>query len=249
MNTVSQQQLSAAAHATLPHANPLSIGQMNRLVALALASRPRSAVEIGCGPGSFAVALAEQIKLDVTAIDSNPYFLDRARLLASQKKLVGTVTFELRSASEYAGPEVDLVVCIGSSQALGTPRQAINRAGRLLRAGGMLILAELIWSSPPPAKFLEFLGTTADHYWPEGSATSVFAQADYRLIEQSHASRASWLEYERAILAGRLALAETLPPDQAQAVRSRAELWFRRFEEHGQHCLGFAAYVAIRRGG
>jgi ubiquinone/menaquinone biosynthesis C-methylase UbiE len=248
MNSITPQQLSAAAHATLSHANPLSVEQMNRLVALALNSRPRSAIEIGCGPGTFALALAEHTDLDITAIDINPYFLDRARLVASQKVLIGSVIFELCSASEYEGPEVDLVVCIGSSQALGTPREAISRAGRLLRAGGTLVFAELIWSSPPPDNILEFLGTTADHYWSTETAASVFTQANYNLTEQFHASHASWLEYEHAIFAGRLALAETLPPEQSQSVRSRAELWFQLFMEHGQHCLGFAAYVATHRG-
>lgn len=246
MNTISAQQLSAAAHATLPHANPLSVGQMNSLVGLALGSRPRSAIEIGCGPGTFALALADQTDIAVTAIDINPYFLDRARLAAAQKARAGTVGFELRPASEYEGPEVDLVVCIGSSQALGTPREAINRAGRMLRAGGTLVFAELIWSSPPPDHFLEFLGASVDHYWSADTAASVFTQANYHLTEQLHASRASWLEYEQAVLAGRLALAETLPPQQALSVRSKAELWFQSFMKHGQHCLGFAAYVATR---
>jgi hypothetical protein len=169
--------------------------------------------------------------------------------VASQKLLIGTVSFELCSAGEYEGTGVDLVVCIGSSQALGTPREAINRAGHLLRAGGTLVFAELIWSSPPPVNFLEFLGTTFDHYWSKEAAASVFTQANYTLTEQFDASHASWLEYEQAVLAGRVAFAETLPPEQAQSVRSTAELWFQLFMEHGQHCLGFAAYVATRRGG
>ena len=244
MNSLTPQQLTAAAHAVLPHANPLSVEQMNRLVSLALYSRPRTALEIGCGPGTFSIALAEQSDLDVTAIDINPYFLDRARLAAAQRALIGTVTFEQRSASDYEGPEVDLVVCIGSSQALGTPCEAVSRAASLLRPDGTLVFADLIWSSPPPDRFLEFLGYTEDLYWTTETSTAIFAQANLKVTAEFQASRVSWQEYEQAVRQGRLALADSLPSEQAQPVRSRAETWFQAYEQYGQHCLGFAAYVA-----
>ena len=244
MGSITPQQLTAAAHARLPHANPLSVEQMNRLVSLALASRPRTALEIGCGPGTFSIALAEQGHLDVTAIDINPTFLDRARHAAAQRVLMGTVSFEQRPASDYRGPEVDLVVCIGSSQALGTPRAAIGRAASLLRPGGTLVFADLIWSSPPPSEFLEFLGCTDDLYWTTETSTAVFARANLGVVAELQASRASWREYEQAVRQGRLALADSLPSEQAQTVRSKAETWFQAYEQYGQHCLGFAACVA-----
>lgn len=246
MNGITPQQLSAASHAALPYVNPLAVRQMNRLVSLAISSRPRTALEIGCGPGTFSIALAEQCDLDVTAIDVNPYFLERARLAAAQKAFRGTVTFEQRSASDYQGPEIDLVVCIGSSHAIGTPREAVSRAARLLRRGGTLVFADLFWSSSPPNRFLAFLCCTGELYWTKETSTAIFTRANLRVTQELQASHASWRKYEQAVRQGRLAFAESLPLEQARSVRSRAETWFKAYERYGQHCLGFAAYVARR---
>ena len=249
MNATLAQRVSAAAHEALPHANPLSLDQMNTLVTLALERHPRTAVEVGCGPGTFSIGLVKRSDIRVTAFEINPYFVIRARQSVADEQIVGEVAFLQEDAKTYAGDKVDLVICIGSSEAFGTPRQALSHATSLLKANGTLVFADLVWVSPPPQQFLDFLGAPEELYWSADSSSQVFATEDLVLHAELRASVESWEEYERAILAGRLALANTLSVDEGHALRESAHGWFHEYTARGQHCLGFAAYVATRRGG
>lgn len=237
-------EITAAAHRGLSHANPLSIGHMKRLVDMAAARRPFTALEIGCGPGSFAVALAERVPVNVTALETNPLFLARVGEIVAAKHLRGSVRFLETDAAHYRGDSVDLAVCIGASQAFGTPREALARLATMIRLGGTLIFAELMWAAEPPAEFLEFMGATPDSYWNMKEAAYEFAAVGLSITAELRASAESWRRYEDAVRRGRLALAATLPREQGQSLRDRAEAWHRAYLRYGRHCLGFAAYVA-----
>ena len=244
MSLTFQQQLSAAAHKAMPHANPLSVAQMNRLVEIAVAHAPHKALEVGCGPGSFAIALAKDVPVAVTALDINEDFLARARTAAGAESIKGSIYFHNRDAATFSGELFDLVVCIGSSQAFGTPAQAVAYLSTLLRDGGLLIFADLNWSSAPPQEFLSVLGVPEDFYWSKREEMAPFVAAGLSLHHTLRASPESWQSYEEGILTGRMTFAKTLPPAQAEQVRHRAFSWFSAFEKHGCSCLGFDAYVA-----
>ena len=66
-----RQQLGVEAHRHLPHANPLSVEQMDGLRQAALARHPRTALEVGCGTGGFALGLAQRQDVRVIALDPN----------------------------------------------------------------------------------------------------------------------------------------------------------------------------------
>lgn len=186
--TPTAQAVSAAAHARLPHANPLTVEQMSDLVTKALARAPQTALEIGCGPGTFCTELARRGPVQVTALDPNASFLARAKERAASHPLQGTVTFYEQEAATYKGPSVDLVVCIGASQAFGQPREAVRKATRLLVPGGTLIFADIVWSAAPPAEFLGFLGVAQDLYWLRTEAEAVFAAAGLTIEAELQAS-------------------------------------------------------------
>ncbi len=240
----SPQQVSAAAHARLPHANPLSMRQMTSLVDWASAARPRTVLDIGCGPGSFALALAARADATVLAVDTNPEFLARARAAAATAELRGRVEFRLQDAASHRGGAMDLVACIGSSHALGTPRQALRRIAGLTAPGGAVLVAELVWTERPPRDYLEFLGTPEEHYWRLEDSGSVLAECGLGLVSQLSAARRAWDRYEKAVLRGRLAFAASLPEEQAVLLRERAQAWYRSYQQYGRRCLGFTAYWA-----
>ena len=115
------------------------------------------------------------------------------------------------------------------------------------KSRGTLVFADLVWSAPPPRSFLEFLGVEEMLYWPAEQAAGILAREGLEPGAELRASPAAWDDYERAILAGRLAAADSLDAEDGNALRERAHRWFREYEAHGRHCLGFAAYVAVRR--
>jgi cyclopropane fatty-acyl-phospholipid synthase-like methyltransferase len=246
---MSRQQLSSEAHKNLPHANPLSLDQMSDLLEAALVRRPRTALEIGCGAGGFSIELAKRHGVHVVALDTNPYALERAMAAASKAQLIGTVEFRHKPAADFNGEPVDLVVCIGASQAFGTPRQALQALRGLLAPNGTLVFAELSWSAKPPSEYLQYLATSEGDYWTAKEAEHVFAEAGLKVETIMIASADSWTQYEAGVLHGRLEFAKTLAPDQAAEIVETSTEWFRLYEAHGRHCLGLLACVATRSDG
>ena len=242
--TPSRHQISAAAHEKVPHANPLSQDQMAKLAAQAVRGSPATAIDIGCGPGAFSAGLASRAPVCVLAIDLNHLFLERARLTAKSTALIGSIAFSERPMQSDESSEFDVVVCIGSSGAIGSPRQALKKCKNLMSPKGVLVFADLVWTVEPAEAFLSFLGIERDYYWFASAGESVFTQCELSIEYECEASRSSWEHYERTVLDGRLSLAAHLPPEENEALRNRATTWYENFENHGRSQLGFNAYVA-----
>ncbi len=238
------QRISVEAHLSLPHANPLLSMQMTSLVKTLAERAPQTVLDVGCGPGTFSIELAKACPAAIRAIDINPGFLDRARASAMGQLFRGRIDFQDQAASALGAEQFDALVCIGSSQAFGTPTEALARCAKLVRAGGTVVFAELVWSSEPHTDFLGFLGEPRSLYWSEAQASAAFFDAGLVVARTETASRASWCDYETAIHRGRLAFANSLSESEAEQVRIRANDWANAYEQYGQHCLGFVAYVA-----
>lgn len=238
-------QVSAIAHADLPHANPLSAAQIDEALRRVAACAPRTAIDIGCGPGSLAIRLAELCAAEVLAIDLNPFMLDRAIATARHATLLGTLDFSRADAASVAPQTFDAILCVGSSHALGAPRDALDWCRRALHPGGRLLFADLTWQAAPDAEFLDFLGVQESLYWrgtprEEGE---VFASAGLEIECATRASVESFRAYEDGVYAGRLRAAATLPADVRGEVEARANAWRSAYLRHGA-ALGFTAYVA-----
>ena len=242
--TALRHRVSAAAHEQVPHANPLSAAQMAELVERAIHWSPSTALDIGCGPGAFSVGLASRTPVGVLAIDFNPAFLERGKSTAKSTPLVGSIAFLERSVQGDEGGPFDVVVCIGSSGAVGSPRDALPRCKELMAPGGVFVFAELVWTSEPAEGFLAFLGIERTYFWLASEGEAVFAQSGLSVEYECEASRSSWESYEQAVLSGRLKLAASLQPEEGEAVRNHATTWYSNFEKHGRRCLGFNACVA-----
>lgn len=228
----------------MTHSNPLSAVQMLHLAEIAAEGEPETALEIGCGSGSFAVSLARATNAKIVALDTSPEEISEAKAVASHLGLEGRLSFQVLDAKEYAGGPVDLVVCIGASHAFGTPREALRKLRSLTTPRGRVITADLVWTSSPPKEFLDFLGCEESLYWHAKDATAEFADAGLSIVEEVHATPESWREFEESILTSRLKKALTLPPDDGKAMEDKARQWIQIYETFGQHCFGFAACVA-----
>ncbi len=240
------QRMSAAAHRDLPHANPLSSEQFDSLVKALADERPREVLDVGCGWGSFAIALAQVSDASIIGVDINTEFLARARSSSTGSKLIGSIDFRETSVMAVTNREFDAVACIGSAQAFGTTRQAVERCAALLRDDGILLFADGVWEQAPPQEFLDFLGIGASTYWLREEAEAVFERAGLIIRRQEVTSALSWSAYEDAIHAGRLRFAGSLDREEADAVRARTEAWTAAWQRWGRHYLGFVAYLASR---
>jgi len=112
-------------------------------------------LEVAVGTGLNLGCYPDHIRL--TGVDFSPAMLERARDRA--RKLGRTV--ELRAgdahALEFPDGSFDTVVCTFSLCAIPDERQAVAEMGRVLRPGGLLLLADHIASSAWPVRAVQWL--------------------------------------------------------------------------------------------
>lgn len=107
---------------------------------LALSAGAR-VMEIGCGAGRVAVALADR-GFDVEAVDASPEMVDRAREHITMRGLEQRAHVQVADAERVPGASgsFDLVVAIGLLPWVPSPKLAVLEAARLVRPGGAMLL-------------------------------------------------------------------------------------------------------------
>jgi SAM-dependent methyltransferase len=105
-----------------------------------------SVLEVGCGPGRLAVALAER-SLAVTGLDLDPAMIERARSNAGRASLPGELVprFILGDVASlpFADASFDVVVSTLSMHHWDDATAGLAEIGRVLRPGGRALVWDL----------------------------------------------------------------------------------------------------------
>jgi len=113
------------------------------------------AIDLACGPGSVACALAEHAA-HVVGLDATRAMLDQARALAKRR---GLANIEWHEGSVYAAPyedgSFDAVTCRFALHHFEDPHRAFTEMVRLAAPGGRIVLCDGI-ASDDPAKARAF---------------------------------------------------------------------------------------------
>ena len=110
----------------------------------AMALRPgQELLDVGCGPGRHALALAAQ-GLHVTGVDASPDFVALARAAARERDLPARfVVRDVRDLAYDAAFDAAICLCQGGFGLLGGRDEpaALTRIAQALRPGGMLAVS------------------------------------------------------------------------------------------------------------
>ncbi len=166
-----------------------------RLVRGAIASGPRAIVDVGCGSGSQAIALADAAPhAQITGIDGDPDALSRARARGGDRSIMWT-----QALAQELPLDDDAADCVTASLLLHhlsppTRLRALREMRRVLRPGGRLHIAD--WGRPQdPAMHLAFGAirlldgreNTADH--AAGRIPQIIESAGFTDVRVTHRLR------------------------------------------------------------
>jgi ubiquinone/menaquinone biosynthesis C-methylase UbiE len=105
-------------------------------------------LDLGCGPGSVALALAERGR-EVIAIDANPEMIDAARAAAARRCLAADVDWRVGDAHDLSGlPLVDGVT-IGDAFHWFDRTEVLRQVDRLVVAGGFVAVVMSFTAGTP----------------------------------------------------------------------------------------------------
>jgi ubiquinone/menaquinone biosynthesis C-methylase UbiE len=101
-----------------------------------------SALDVGCGPGRTAVALARS-GFRVTAIDRSAEMRERALAGAAEAGVGAGLTIQSGDAErlDFDDDSFDLVVALGVLPYLADPQRALLESARVTRAGGYVVVS------------------------------------------------------------------------------------------------------------
>lgn len=157
-------------HAHMTFHGPLSEARAVRLTERLAAAKPSTVLDIGCGWGELMLRiLAASPGATGVGVDLDGADLARGRAEAARRGLAGRAAFAEESARGTGRGPADLVLCVGSSQALTGAEppllvpEALRELRRLVTPGGRVLLGEGFWQRTPTPDELA-------HMWPGASA-------------------------------------------------------------------------------
>lgn len=101
-------------------------------------------IDLACGKGAVAVALAEQMGVLVEGIDAFEPFLQAARSLASERGVSNRCCFEQGDIRNLLGQEkqYDVALLLSVGPVLGDYEKTVAGLRRLVRSGGYIVIED-----------------------------------------------------------------------------------------------------------
>lgn len=230
-------------HHDLPRQGPGSDETTAELLALAgpLPPQPRI-LDLGCGPGRSALVLAAATGGHVTGLDLHQPYLDRLLDNANRAGLRDRVSVLRCSMDTLPFPDrsFDLIWCEGSVYNVGFAT-ALTRWRRLLTSAGTLVVTEVEFARPTPARATVDFWTERYPLQDPAANRALATSAGYTVAAHHPLPESDWWdEYYRPLLDRLHGLDTTHPGVAAAAAELHAEIDLRR--DHGGD-YDYAGYV------
>ncbi|NJL88430.1 MAG: methyltransferase domain-containing protein [Coleofasciculaceae cyanobacterium SM2_1_6] len=129
------------------------IDLIEELLAWGGVAQPEKILDVGCGIGGSSLYLAEKYHAQVTGITLSPVQANRAKVRAASQGLVDRTNFLVADAlaMPFADQSFDLVWSLESAEHFPDKKQFLQEAYRVLKPGGLLLLATWCHRPPTPA--------------------------------------------------------------------------------------------------
>lgn len=229
------QTVRAAGAAAVDVNAPMGADRVAEIAAWIAADDPGVVLDLGCGRGALAVAVAGASgpATQVTGIDIDPEAIAAGRERAAAEGVEDRCTFVEGDAAAETGP-ADATVCIASSHIFGGAQRTLDRMLDLTRPGGMAVLGDGVWATTPDSWCRETFGDLPTR----DDLVAMAAQIGWDVEDVDGSTVQEWDDFESGWTAG----VEAVGTAEARSFAAQ-----RRDEyAHYRGVLGFA-WLLLRR--
>lgn len=242
--------ISHIAHLDHPVAAPVSEANLDRLL-----RRPRlpdgaRILDLGCGEARWTLRALELHPGTIAdGVDVSPSALASAGEEAARRGLTERLRLHETPAAEFGGAALyDLVLCVGATHAYGGLRPTLDAVRSHLRPGGLALVGEGFWETPPTPDLLDRFGAEPDEYADLAGTVTRAEDAGYATVYAHTSELAEWDDYEWS-WTGTLtnwALDNPGPDGDAAlaAARDHRDIWLNGY----RGVLGFVTLLLRRTG-
>jgi len=239
-------KFTTIAHGDHRYYSPLSAAKAAMLIDLLRLRTGDRVLDVGCGRAQFLLDLVAAHPVHGVGVDHNPAFVERARSAARERELTSRVTLIDAPLAEAVSEDdrYAAIVCMGSSQAIGSFADALAWAWRRLAPGGTALFGDGYWKREPASEYLAVLGATADEMTTHAGNAALARDAGFRVLATATASDDEWDEYEGRYCAAVERYVDAHPDDpDVDAMAARIRPWHDAYLRWGRETLGFGFYV------
>jgi cyclopropane fatty-acyl-phospholipid synthase-like methyltransferase len=239
-------RFSMIAHGDLEVWNPVDLQTQLSAVAEAGLGPESTVLDVGCGRGELLRRIRQQYGCDCLGIDLESLVIELAETHPQSPDLGGTLKFRVEgfSGERFIPRSLDLVVCMGSTHAVGTYRETLDVLGGLVKPGGCMLLGEGFWESDPPPEYLQFLSISREDLLDHSGNVQAGVQAGFQIIAEHRSTPKQWDHYETTYADNVDRYLDLNPQDpEAPVMRSKINKWRDAYWKWGRGTLGFGIYL------
>lgn len=157
-------------------------------------------LDLCCGKGEMLCQWAKHWNIRGVGVDITPAFLEAAHQRATELWVDSQVTFVEGDAATYqAEPHsFDIVSCIGATWIGNGLVGTLKLMQPALREGGLLLVGEPYWITPPPEEAYASSGIGKDEFTSLIGTLDRIEDAGMELVEMVLADQDSWDRYVAA---------------------------------------------------
>jgi cyclopropane fatty-acyl-phospholipid synthase-like methyltransferase len=239
-------RFSIIAHGELEVWNPVDLRTQLSLVAEVGLGPDSTVLDVGCGRGELLRRIRQQYGCDCLGIDRENQVIELAESHSQPPDPGGNLSFRAEpfSGDRFTPRSLDLVICMGSTHAVGTYLETLGVLGGLVKPGACLLVGEGFWETDPPAEYLRFLSISRDELLDHPGNIQAGVKAGFEIIAERRSTQEQWDHYETTYADNVDRYLAMNPRDpEAGLMRSRINGWRDAYHKWGRGTLGFGVYL------
>jgi ubiquinone/menaquinone biosynthesis C-methylase UbiE len=241
-------KLSAVAHSNHHFSSPVSVEMLDRVLAVSGLAHGWRVIDIGCGPATMALHLADRYGAQVEAVDRSAIMLDLAKERLKAHPARDRVSFHQAESMDYLATAYpcDLLVSVGAGVLVPDAQDnaaQLKALAQAVKPGGRILWGESFWKKTPSDMMRGAVGPVAALYASHADYVHAGEAAGLTPLYAAVSSDQDWDEYAWRYSTAVEAHAEANPGPEAAEMRARIAGWRRLYLAEGRDTLGFGLYL------